>query len=282
VPLRTLVLAKNEKYLLHRPIGELEGQDLNEQQLANRFLQKVLSDSAIAEYLPEKDSFFDTSLSPDITTAEEFIPTAFDVHIDNRWFFGDLDKFSRVYSQIYAFFYCSRPQFVTNLSERVRNYLHSPWTGGFSRVNLFEAMKKCIPSLHDLEIREITYASPGSITIEALPSVGDSVLEVGRRYLKCEEDASEIERKLRQALSSFRVAKLDLSSKSDSELPLRPENTQFLQKYCDELVKVLEIKEEFLSLNASSPNIVVSTKVLLALVLRIRRIAQLQSRGFLT
>ncbi|EEF27747.1 conserved hypothetical protein [Ricinus communis] len=126
----------------------------------------------IAEYLPTEESFFDEELAPDISLATELNPTSFDVPIDGQWFFADLDRFSKIYSQLYAFFYCTKPRFVNNLGGRVKRYLASPWTGGYSRINLFEALKGLIPSLHDLEIKQIRYASPGEIKIEALESVG--------------------------------------------------------------------------------------------------------------
>lgn len=247
----------------------------------HRSLRKVDDLSLIVDYMPESDSFFEEDLAPDISLAREINPTAFDVPIDGRWFVSDLDRFSKVYSQLYAFFYCAKPRFVTNIGERIRRYLSSPWTGGYSRINLFDALQASVPSLHDLEIKHIQYASPGEIRIEALESVGSSIAESVKNFLSSQAEVSLAEKRINTVLSLNQLKKSNLSELSNERLPLRANDLQFLEEQRVLIAKALGIEEELQRLSAYSPNIVVSTKVLMAVVARVRRVAEFEHTGLL-
>ncbi|GAB7540993.1 hypothetical protein [Cupriavidus sp. 8B] len=246
-----------------------------------RTLKTVDDLHPLTAYLPEPDSFFDESLAPDISLARELNPTPFDVPIDGRWFVSDLDKFSKVYSQLYAFFYCTKPRFVTNIGERIKRYLSAPWRGGYSRVNLFEALQGSVPSLHDLEIKHIKYASPGEIRIEALRSVGDSIAGVIKNYLSSQATILLAEKKINTLLGSNQLKKSNLSSLPNEKLPLKVEDINFLEEQRRLIAQLLKIEEELDRLSSYSPNIVVSTKVLIALVARVRRASEFEDSGLL-
>lgn len=281
--LRTLVLQAPQRFIVDTTFQDVfTDEGVFKGRSHHRSIKDVTSTLAeIEEYLPTDESFFDEELAPDISLTKELNPTSFEVPIDGQWFFADLDKFSKVYSQLYAFFYCTKPRFVTNLGGRVRRYLTSPWTGGYSRINLFEALKGLVPSLHDLEIKQIRYASPGEIKIEALESVGDSIACTIRCYLQAEETLVTAERMLNQLLNSQKLKKTDLSTKRDDQLPLSPDNVGFLYGKTKEIGIALGIEAELSLLNEYSPNIVVSTKVILAMLTRIRRLADFESDGLL-
>lgn len=244
----------------------------------SRRLKKVAL-SEIEEYLPSSDSLFEEGFAPDISLARELVPVSFDIPIDGNWFFADLNKFSKIYSQLYAFFYCTKPRFVKNIGERVRSNLSAPWMGGYSRVNLFEALKKSVPSLHDLEIKSIQYASPGQIKIEALNSVGESVAGVVKNYLENRQVMVDAEKSINTLLSSNHLRRLDLSAKSDDQLFLSSENLSFLIEKRKLIASRLGCIEEFNKLAEYSPNSVVSAKAQLALLVRVKRLAELQASG---
>lgn len=245
---------------------------------ASRRLKKV-SVSEIAEYLPSSESLFEEEFTPDISLARELVPVSFDLPIDGDWFLADLNKFSKIYSQLYAFFYCTKPRFVTNIGERVRSYLSAPWTGGYSRVNLFEALKKAVPSLHDLEIKSINYASPGEIRIEALKSVGDGVASVMKNYLDNKAFMVDAEKSINTLLSSNHLRRLDLSSKSNAQLFLNSENINFLIEKGGLIAGKLGCVEEFNKIAEYSPNTVVSAKAQLSVLARIKKLAEFQASG---
>lgn len=246
-----------------------------------RAIKKIDGLQEIECYLPASDSFFDEELTPDISLAREISPTAYDVPISGQWFFTDLDGFSKLYGQLYSFFYCTQPQFITNIGRRVQRYLEAPWRGGYSRVNLFDALEGMIPSLHDLKIKKMHYASPGEIRIEALQSVGISVSNVIKRYIECRDDLAVSQKLVNGFLISSRLRKQDLSMLGNEQLPVTAENIDFLQSKTQEIARTLGIEQELNTLNERSPNIIVSTKVLIAVLSRISRLSELQDAGLL-
>jgi hypothetical protein len=247
----------------------------------SRTLREVSDLALLTDYMPSDDSFFSPELAPNISTAHELNPTLYEVPIDGNWFIKDLDNFSNVYSQVYAFFYCTKPQFMTDIGLRVRRFLEAPWKGGFSRVNLFDALQRMVPAIHDLKIHKMEYASPGDITIEALESVGDSVKGATLRYLQNKSDVEAYVKNLNTILSAKELKRSDLSKIGDEKLPLTKEDREFIKEKMGSIAEGLAIEAEFTDLSIRSPNIVVSAKVLLAVVARIGRLAEFESAGLL-
>lgn len=246
---------------------------------SHRYLKRVSDISTLSGYLPSDDSYFDEELSPDVNLTNELAPTRYAVDILGDWFVTDLSQFSAVYEQIYDFLYCTAPRFVTNIGERIRGCLHAPWTGGFSRVHLFRALKQFVPSLHDLRVQKISYASPGQIEIEALPSVGKAITDVVARYLVFSDRLKELENKVDKFLAQALFKRQDLSLVSDSGLALPAENRKYLESWLDEISKKLQCTDEMSRINEYSPNIIVSAKVTLAFLTRVRRLAKFQNAG---
>lgn len=238
-----------------------------------RYLRQINKDDLPTSYLPSTDSFFEPSLAPNVSLAQEFVPKAFDVHLDGDWFFADLDQFSNLYSQLYAFLYCSKPQFITSIGERVQKYLEAPWEGGYSRINLFAALENLVPSLHDLKIKGIAYSSPGHIRIEALKSVGERLANLLQRYLAHEDSVGHAVRALNTVLSRNHLRRANLAAFGDNTLPIPAEQREFLVRWTNEIARLLQLGTELQELVRRSPNIVVTAKVVIALVSRISKLA---------
>lgn len=263
----------------HRPDGEEEN-SLASSRVSHRVLRDI-GQAVPEEYLPATDSYFDQSVSPDISLALEVNPSAYEVPIAGSWFFSDLARFSSRYSQLYAFFYCTKPRFITNLGQRVQRYLRSPWKGGFSRVNLFYALEHLVPSLHDLEIKQIRYQSPGEIRIEALKSVGEKIAATVKLFLERELDIVEAEKAINEFLSAKHLKKADLSKRSDSQLRISAANISFLAAQRALIADALNLTAELNEIAAYSPNTVVTAKVVVALVKRVRRLGDFQQSGLI-
>ena len=212
----------------------------------HRSLKRLDNLRLIQEYLPSADSLFDPNLAPDIAANREFNPTSFDVPIAGQWFVNDLEKFNRLYAQLYGFFYCSQPQFIADLGKKVASNLSAPWLGGFSRVHLFDALKKMVPSIHDLEIKQMRYNSPGEIRIEALASVGNSVLNAILKYIENEILIVASLKAITTLLSSSNLNKTDLSLKRDDQLPLNETQKLFLREKQKIIADSLNIEAELL------------------------------------
>jgi len=246
-----------------------------------RNLIRIEGLAQISEYLPSKESYFDESLTNDVSMAMDITPESFTVPIDGRWFISDLDKFSKSYSHVYAFLYATRPQFVTNIGERLGRFLRAPWTGGYSRINLFTALEQVIPAVHGLQIRSIEYASPGDITIEALRSVGDDIKLLA---IRCAENSVAIRdavKKVNQALSDNHLRKRNLSTVSDAVVPLDAQRLTLLKDRCLDIAKLLGLEAEIEILREQSPNTIVFSKAVLAIVKQTDRLVDFQSQGLL-
>ncbi|MGV1017805.1 MAG: hypothetical protein ACOYBW_10575 [Fluviibacter phosphoraccumulans] len=274
--LRELVVGSKKYLVLDQSATVEQGDD---KPTIHRYLKEISSVDQIAEYLPSDDSYFESELSPDISLANEINPTRYDVPIDGEWFFADLDRFSRLYGQLYSFFYCTKPRFVTNLGSRIERNLRSPWKGGYSRVNLFDALSRLVPSLHDLEIKKMQYASPGEISIEALKSVGDGIAIAVLRYIEHEKSLVDSEKAINTVLSASKLRRVDLSQLNDKQLPLDAANIEVLKQSQETIAGFLGIASELKNLSSFSPNIAVTSKVFLSLLVRIRRLAEFQTSG---
>ena len=283
IALRALIETADTRWMLD--VSQIDPGDQSEigsiSRDSYRFLRAVGAEDIPGDYWPAADSYFDESLSSDISLALEVNPSAYHIPIDGSWFFADLDRFSSVYSQLYAFLYCTKPRFVTNLERKVARYLTSPWKGGFSRVNLFTALQRMVPSIHDLQIQSIQYHSPGEIRIEALKSVGEQIGLVVSRYITNQAVVTEAEKGINGFLTSARLKRRDASVLSDAQLGLTHQNIEFLTTQKTLLGAALSLTEEFAHITSDSPNTVVACKVVTALVKRIRRLAEFQQTGLI-
>ncbi len=246
-----------------------------------RHLVRIADMQFIQEYLPTERSYFNEELAPNISLAQELNPGTFEVPIKGDWFISDLDNFSNLYSQLYAFFYCTKPQFITDIGARVKRYLTAPWQGGFSRVHLFDALARMIPSIHDLKIKKIYYASPGGVNIEALSSVGDRIRETVLEFIKNQNEIKSSIKRINAFLSSSKLRKVDLSSVRDDQLMLPKEEIAFLHEEIGSVIDALSMRNEWSDIASHSPNVVVSSKVLLAVITRVERLAEFQRSGLL-
>lgn len=279
--LQSLLLSSWQRWMLDTKVRIQDGGTEVESSSrgSNRTLRDITNIEIPDDYCPANDSFFDEMLSSDISLGRELGPVSFDVPIDGYWFFSDLDRFSGLYGQLYSFFYCAKPQLIANLGQRIKRFLRSPWEGGFSRVNLFRALQDFVPSLHDLEIKSIQYASPGEIRIEALPSVAERIASTLGGFINNEVDIVEAEKAINSFLSSGEFKRRNVSNLSDEHLGLTQENLSFLHSKIDLICNALGVVNEMGEISSHSPNIIVSAKVVVALLGRIRRLAEFQRNG---
>lgn len=276
-----LILKARRKYVLegYRQTGQRNGGKSIESLFRSLFIVDCID--VLSEYLPDSDSYFDESLTPDISLTRDFLPTRFDVPIDGNWFVSDLNKFGRVYTQVYSYFYCTQPRFIKNISAKLRTSLHSSWRGGSNRVKLFDDLKNHIPALHDLKIEKMAYASPGEVTIEALESVGRDIGDVVLLYVKHVDKINESTRMLNRLLDGAKLKRKDLSKYTDINLPVELKLIGEMKNHVNLIVSALNIQKQHAELCDESPNVVVSTKVLLALITRISFLADLQRNGLI-
>jgi hypothetical protein len=279
ISLRTAVFASRDLLCLEGDTRESLDGEADEGRRSRQLWRVRPSD--IEEYLPSDQSLFDQSLSPDISLEEQLLPRRYPVAIGGDWFVGDLDRFSRAYSGLYGFFYCSKPRLVASIQSRLNRALRAPWEGGFSRVNLFDALAKAVPSFHDMQIRRIQYASPGSIEIEALESVGQDIQASVGWYLTNRPDIDEHAKIVNALLSACRFKRRNLSSVSDALLGISEESISAFKGRTREIAELLRLEQQIGVLIDESPNCVVAAKAALALLTHLRKLADFESAGML-
>jgi hypothetical protein len=88
------------------------------------------------------------------------------IPIDGRWDMQDLAQFSNKYTDTYAFLFAATRESNPNdfFAELFQRY---PWRGGFSSVSFYNDLYRATPPQQRVKIREMHYASPGVIRVEA-------------------------------------------------------------------------------------------------------------------
>lgn len=237
--------------------------------------------SALEEYMPAEDSFFDEGLTPDLDLSKELTPSSYSVPIDGDWFGQDFTYLFKAYERLYAFFYSTQPRFVRTLSQNLERLLRSPWTGGYSRVNLFAMLPRQVPGLHSLKVQHIQYASPGEVNFEAISSVGESVRVATNALVENEEAVMSASKRISKALTGAGLNKRDLSLVADSAAPISLAHRKTLDEACAEIARLLGVQTELSTLREHSPNIVVYAKAVASLVRQLTKLGTLQQQGML-
>ncbi len=81
-------------------------------------------------------------------------------------------------------------------------------------MNMFDALHRLIPSVHDTRIAKFSYASPGTVTIEALASVGETIRKTVLAAVESRADLKTAIGVIDGTLAAARLKKQNLSKKS--------------------------------------------------------------------
>lgn len=160
------------------------------------------------DYLPDEDSFFDSSLCPD---GEDVLlsPTTYTISIDGSWFMEDWMKMPKIFTQLYAFIYSLEFLNQKSFYDQVRRiYSSFPWKGGFSAVHFYQSLNTVIPSLHEARVSKINYSSPGKIDLELLSTVSRRADELVDRTSDNKVGIDRLIREIRKVLKTNKVSQL--------------------------------------------------------------------------
>ena len=115
--------------------------------------------------------------------------------------------------------------------------------------------------------------------IEALSSVGEDISSSVLGYVSNQSEIDGCLKAIGQLLGEKKLRRRDLSHLVDSQLPLKPENIEFLRSKTATIAKMLGTASVFSAIERHSPNVVVTSKVVMAVSGRISKMAKLQSAG---
>lgn len=122
------------------------------------------------DWLPETGLFLSEEYRKEKQNAKSV------VHIDGRWDIDDLNRFSNLVQDAYAFVYALNKKGNQATWYSIADKFHRyPWRGGFSSVNFFSEIYKSIPTKDRAKISRIQYASPGTIEFAMNSDVSTSI-----------------------------------------------------------------------------------------------------------
>jgi hypothetical protein len=279
--MRTAVMRADPLWVLETRRIEAEPTSKGRNQTPRRYLREVTK-REVSAYVPSAKSYFDPRLTDQLDLTRQVVPAPFDIPLKGLWFGVDFQTLFKRYERLYAFFYATTPTFVKTAADRLKELLHSPWTGGFSRVNLFSYLPQEVPGIHALQINEVEFASPGKVTFEAIPQIGRTVGDSIVRYLANEVAIDELSKSVNRKLNGTGLRKRDTSSLSDGSLSVEEKTLGELRAECGQIARLLCIETEIGVLRQHSPNTVVYSKAVLSLLTQLSKVAALQRAKMLS
>lgn len=124
------------------------------------------------DWLPEPGFFASSHTEQQSGVVVTQQPLTLDIGIDGRWDIQDLSQFPNKFADAYSFMHAMRPASQRGADEVLGELFERyPWRGGFSSVGFYNGLYMRIPRSQRLAVKEIQYASPGTIKITALPDI---------------------------------------------------------------------------------------------------------------
>ena len=197
----------------------------------------------------------------------------YSLRLNGDWGLWELSGFGRQYVQTYSFFHVltlanqGDEVFMDRLSWALRT---SPWKGGWSAVDFFQALVNTVPRDRLPRIRRIQYSSPGFIEI----SLGIiSVAYVIRACCKTYDQLHDSYHRTYKAAKKRQLLSLDVRK---MELDVHKREIEFVDQAVTELSAVLQLRPFEGLFRDLNTNRLALLKVLFALCRRIEPMAKLQ------
>ena len=268
--------------VVNESVNTDEGETTQEPTISvRRKFRKINDIYDVQRYWPSEKSFFRPELAQGVDVQQAFVPAKHLIPVNGRWYFRDLDIFSRSYAKLYAFLYSTKPQFIGSMGERLAGLLRAPWTGGYSRVNLFNNLRRGLPALHDLQIERFNYASPGAIEVEALPAICEDLTKLVLSSKDNWPYLNTHDRIIDTIISKHKLKKEDLSSVPSEQLPFSEEESAVIQYSCEEICRLMGIADRTEAIRYSAPNLLVYAKAVQALIGQAEKLIIFEEQGLL-
>lgn len=204
----------------------------------------------------------------DAATARDSIT----IKVDGRWDLEDLADFPQKLTAPYAFLFSL--QHSDHLLNASKNpvFQRYPWRGGFSTVNFFRDLYDRIPNKSRVLVKNIQYASPGTISFQASHEIMSAIHQAVK--LVDSDKAYSRYQELRRGMTNRK-----LLGRSNQEVDIDSATEEFLRIGCKNLADAIKF-QELTSLHLQSGNSwYVAAKYLLAYYRRLDELAQFYSSG---
>lgn len=204
------------------------------------------------------------------------------IHLGGRWTFSDLNKFSRIYSQLYAFHYSLtskhllKREDISGVNTRIKDpYIAHPWIGGWDTVNFYRQLERRVPPPHKLTLVGMHYASPGWIDIGAVAIIAIAVRKIVHALI---EDASRINTLCNEITRGMRERQLMKIKVKRQELKLARETMQFLEDSNRKLSSSIKL-EHAVELYSLTGNPLTTLRILRSHERKLRKLSEYENKG---
>jgi hypothetical protein len=147
----------------------------------------------------------------------------------------DLARFPNKYTDAYAFLFAVRRSNDEARSDQVAElFQRYPWRGGYSSVSFYNDLYRAIPRQQRIRIREIQYASPGVIRIEASRALSQELRALIVRMNDHWREIKDAAKELGDGLSER-----GFLGTSSREAEVSAADRRFLERACGSLGRAL-------------------------------------------
>lgn len=241
----------------------------------------IVMDPAPSE-IPEKDLPLPRVFATHHTHAWEPIERAVEVEklaIDGKWEMQEFGHFYQKYADIYALVLSTKNWLNDSLPQAFRaaikaEFLARPFKGGFSYVYLFDDLFERIPIVQRPSLKQVKYASPGSVLLTGDSEIFGELESIIRNYLANREQIYAAYVELRQYLSRSHLLRL-----AGDRYPANDPTAAHIRNEARALSDLLGAFEFETIMKLTNKNALVTAKVILATVRRIDESAAFFAQG---
>jgi hypothetical protein len=196
--------------------------------------------------------------------------------MDGRWRLSDLDAFSHIYGQCYAFVYCLDTDLEIRDRERVDEaFANYPWRGGYSYVNIYSVLQYQVPTKDRPHLKAISYNSPGWIDLWLHV---DAAIEIAKAVTALSLSAAAAANAYRSINKALSQAKVDREQAKTDLLRQKQVQIRMLTSMARSFARFLGFKS-LDQLNKRTGDPEVSVKLLLAHYRRLKKLTDFAAKG---
>lgn len=201
----------------------------------------------------------------------------FSIPLDGRWEMRDLEEFSKLFTQLYSFYYALEKE-IDSEGNGLFSYAFEafPWLGGYSAVNFYNKIYRTIPRRRRPNIKRMEYASPGELVLIAIVPTCLSIVFLLRQIVKLGSETVDLYRKVQKEIT---VRKLTKVKAKGGEITLSQEDHDFCLWAFNELASKLGITDQQKAIiMKAAKNPLAATKILASLYRRGRDLAEFEGQ----
>lgn len=197
------------------------------------------------------------------------------IALNGRWELTDLSEFSRVYTQVYSFFYVVDERFEDLLQIDLTMFSVHPWRGGYSAVNFYRSLWQFVRRDDRPTVKQIRYSSPGFIELGLVVSTAVGVKIAVSNLLDVARKVSDTYHEIYRSMQERKLLRIDVLR---HERAFAEETIQFCEQARDRLGNAMGL-EDVGRLDGLTGSPLGTLKILLSLYRRLRVLADLHEDG---